>query len=46
MGEFSIIHWLIVVSIILLLFGSGKIVPLLKNLAAGIKSFKEEMKDK
>ena len=46
MGEFSIWHWLIVVLIIALLFGSGKIVPLMKNIATGIKSFKDEMKNK
>lgn len=45
MGSFSIWHWLIVLVIILLLFGRGKIPDLMGDLAKGIKSFKKGMSD-
>jgi sec-independent protein translocase protein TatA len=45
MGSFSIWHWLIVLLVILLLFGSGKISGLMGDLAKGIKSFKKGMSD-
>jgi sec-independent protein translocase protein TatA len=45
MGTFSIWHWLVVLLVILLLFGSGKISGLMGDLAKGIKSFKQNMKD-
>jgi sec-independent protein translocase protein TatA len=45
MGSFSIWHWLIVLLVVLLLFGSGKISTLMGDLATGIKSFKKNMKD-
>ncbi len=41
MGEFSPIHWLIVLAIILLLFGGRKIPELARGLGEGIRSFKE-----
>ncbi|MBV1796057.1 twin-arginine translocase TatA/TatE family subunit [Siccirubricoccus sp. G192] len=45
MGSFSIWHWLIVLLVVLLLFGSGKISGLMGDLAKGIKSFKQNMKE-
>jgi sec-independent protein translocase protein TatA len=45
MGSFSIWHWLIVLLVVLLLFGSGKISTLMGDLATGIKSFKKNMKE-
>jgi sec-independent protein translocase protein TatA len=45
MGTFSIWHWVIVLLVVLLLFGSGKISGLMGDLATGIKSFKKNMKD-
>jgi len=45
MGTFSIWHWLIVLLVVLLLFGSGKISSLMGDLATGIKSFKKNIKD-
>lgn len=45
MGSFSIWHWLIVLLVVLLLFGSGKISNLMGDLATGIKSFKKNMKE-
>ena len=45
MGTFSIWHWLIVLVVILLLFGRGKIPALMGDMAKGIKAFKSEMKE-
>jgi sec-independent protein translocase protein TatA len=46
MGAFSIWHWLIVLVVVLLLFGgSGKISSLMGDLAKGIKSFKKGLSD-
>ena len=41
MGEFSPIHWLIVLAIIVLLFGGKKIPELMRGLGEGIRSLKE-----
>ena len=43
MGEFSPIHWMIVLAIILLLFGGRKFPELAKGLGEGIRNFKEGM---
>ena len=43
MGTFSIWHWIIVLIIVLLLFGKGKIQSLMADMAKGIKSFKTNM---
>ena len=45
MGSFSIWHWLIVLVVVLLLFGRGKIPELMGDMAKGIKSFKKGMAD-
>ena len=45
MGSFSIWHWLIVLVVVLLLFGRGKIPELMGDMAKGIKSFKRGMAD-
>ncbi|EFH09108.1 twin-arginine translocase TatA/TatE family subunit [Pseudoroseomonas cervicalis] len=45
MGSFSIWHWLVVLLVVLLLFGGGKISGLMGDLAKGIKSFKQNMKE-
>jgi len=45
MGFGSIWHWVIVLVIVLLLFGSGKISGIMGDVAKGIKSFKKGMKD-
>ena len=45
MGSFSIWHWLIVLAIVLLMFGRGKIPELMGDVAKGIKSFKKGMAD-
>lgn len=45
MGSFSIWHWLIVLAVVLLLFGRGKIPELMGDVAKGIKNFKSGMSD-
>ena len=45
MGAFSIWHCIIVLIIVLLLFGKGKIPSLMADMAKGIKSFKSNMAD-
>ena len=45
MGSFSIWHWLIVLAVVLLLFGRGKIPELMGDVAKGIKNFKKGMCD-
>jgi sec-independent protein translocase protein TatA len=45
MGEFSPMHWLIVILIALLLFAPAKFGSLGKGLAEGIRNFKEGLKD-
>lgn len=45
MGSFSIWHWLIVLAVVLLLFGRGKIPELMGDVAKGIKNFKQGMTD-
>ena len=43
MGSFSIWHWLIVIVVVMLLFGRGKISDLMGDVAGGIKAFKKGM---
>jgi sec-independent protein translocase protein TatA len=45
MGEFSIWHWLLVIAIALLLFGTTKFSAVGKGLGEGIRNFKAAMKD-
>jgi sec-independent protein translocase protein TatA len=45
MGSLSIWHWIVVIAVVLLLFGRGKISDLMGDVANGIKAFKKGMKD-
>ncbi|KAA0598194.1 sec-independent protein translocase protein TatA [Azospirillum lipoferum] len=45
MGSFSIWHWLIVLVIVLLLFGAGKLPNVMGDIAKGVKAFKAGLKD-
>lgn len=45
MGEFSIWHWMVVLLVVLLLFGGGKVSGLMGDLAGGIKAFKKNLAD-
>ncbi|MDO6963886.1 twin-arginine translocase TatA/TatE family subunit [Rhizobium alvei] len=43
MGSFSVWHWLIVLAVVLIFFGRGKIPELMGDVAKGIKNFKKGM---
>ncbi|MGE0630065.1 MAG: twin-arginine translocase TatA/TatE family subunit [Hyphomicrobiaceae bacterium] len=43
MGAMSIWHWLILLLIVVLMFGRGKISEIMGDVAKGIKSFKQGM---
>jgi sec-independent protein translocase protein TatA len=45
MGSLSIWHWALVILVVMLLFGRGKISDLMGDVAKGIKSFKKGMAD-
>jgi sec-independent protein translocase protein TatA len=45
MGSFSIWHWLIVLLVIILVFGTAKLKNMGKDLGGAIKGFKEGMKE-
>jgi sec-independent protein translocase protein TatA len=45
MGSLSIWHWVVVIAVVLLLFGRGKISDLMGDVAQGIKAFKKGMAD-
>ncbi|MGE4409490.1 MAG: twin-arginine translocase TatA/TatE family subunit [Sphingomonadales bacterium] len=45
MGSFSLMHWALVVLVIVLLFGGGRISSLMGDVAKGIKAFKKGMAD-
>lgn len=45
MGSFSIWHWLIVLLVIILVFGTAKLKNVGKDLGGAIKGFKEGMKE-
>jgi uncharacterized protein len=43
MGAFSLTHWLIVIALVALVFGRGRIATLMGDMAEGLKSFKRHM---
>ena len=45
MGSFSLIHWIILGLFLLLLFGGNRFSNRMKDVAKGMKSFKEGMAD-
>ena len=45
MGSLSIWHWIVVIGVVLLLFGRGKISDLMGDVAQCIKSFKKGLQD-
>lgn len=45
MGSLSIWHWLIVLVIVVLVFGTGKLKNMGKDLGGAIKGFKDGMKE-
>jgi len=45
MGSFSLVHWVIVLLVVMLLFGGGRVSGLMGDVAKGIKSFKKGLAD-
>jgi sec-independent protein translocase protein TatA len=45
MGSFSLSHWLVVLAIVLILFGAGRIPKAMGDLARGIRSFRSGMRE-
>ena len=45
MGSFSLMHWIVVLGIVLILFGAGKLPRVMGDFAKGIKAFKAGMKE-
>ncbi|MDD5586274.1 MAG: twin-arginine translocase TatA/TatE family subunit [Alphaproteobacteria bacterium] len=43
MGEFSLLHWILVLAVIVVLFGAGKMPDILGDLGKGIRAFREGM---
>jgi sec-independent protein translocase protein TatA len=40
MGSFSLAHWLVVLAIVLLLFGAGRIPNAMSDLVRGLRAFR------
>jgi len=45
MGSMSILHWIVVLVVVMLMFGRGKIPELMGDVAKGIKSFRKGMRE-
>jgi sec-independent protein translocase protein TatA len=45
MGSFSIWHWIVVLVVVVLIFGAGKLPNVMGDFAKGIKSFKRNLND-
>ena len=45
MGEFSPMHWLVVLVVALLIFGPKRIPEIAKSLGEGIREFKKSMRE-
>ena len=45
MGALSLWHWIVVLTVVLILFGSGKLPTALGDMAKGIKAFRNGLKD-
>ena len=43
MGSFSLAHWLVVLCVILIVFGAGKLPRVMGDFAKGIKNFKANL---
>jgi len=45
MGSFSLSHWLVVLAVVLILFGAGRVPKAMGDLARGIRAFRTGMRD-
>jgi sec-independent protein translocase protein TatA len=45
MGAFTPLHWIILIAVLVLVFGGGKLSSIMGDAAKGVKAFKDGMKD-
>lgn len=45
MGSFSLMHWMVVLAIVMILFGAGRLPRVMGDFAKGIKAFKVGIRD-
>ncbi len=45
MGSFSAWHWIVVLVVVVIIFGAGRLPNVMGDLAKGIKSFRSGLKD-
>ena len=45
MGSFSLTHWLVVLAVIVILFGAGRLPNAMGELAKGIRNFRNGMRE-
>ena len=45
MGSFSLVHWIILLAVVLLFFGAGRLPNVMGDFAKGIKAFRAGMRD-
>ena len=45
MGGFSLLHWLIVLLVVLILFGRGRVSEIMGDFGKGIKNFKKGLNE-
>jgi sec-independent protein translocase protein TatA len=45
MGSYSLTHWLVVLAVVLIVFGAGRLPKAMGELAKGIRSFRTGMRE-
>ena len=45
MGSFSLTHWLVVLAVVLIVFGAGRLPKAMGELARGMRAFRTGMRD-
>ena len=45
MGTFSLSHWLIVLLVVLIVFGAGRLPTTMGDLAKGVRAFRDGMRE-
>jgi sec-independent protein translocase protein TatA len=45
MGSFSLSHWVVVLAIVLIVFGAGRIPKAMGDLARGVRAFRTGMRE-
>lgn len=45
MGSFSIGHWIVVLAVVIVVFGAGRLPGAMRDLAKGVKAFRAGLSD-